>query len=74
MADGGVGVLRAFLRVFLDASPQAAQRHETGDGHDHGHDVEDVVGGRREVGADERRDRGRVAVSALQLGDLRRLG
>ena len=59
--------------VLLDASPEPAQCHQRGDGHDHGHHVEHLPGGAGEVRADERRDGGDIAVAALQLGDLRRL-
>jgi hypothetical protein len=57
---------------FLDAPPEPAQRHERGDRHDHAHAVEHVAGGGGEVGADECRDGGDIAVAARQLGDLGR--
>src|SRR6516164_11847779 len=70
----GPELLRGLRGIFLDAAPEAEQRHERRDGHYHGHPVEHVAGGGGEVLADERRDRGdvAVAVAALQLGDLGR--
>ena len=62
-AGGPVGLL-------LDPPPEPAQRHEPGDRHDHAHPVEHLSSGSGEVGADELRDAGDVAVPALQLSDL----
>jgi arylsulfatase A-like enzyme len=68
---GGFGSGR--FGVFLDAAPEPEQGHHPCHGHDQGHRVQNGLGGVGEVDADERRDRGDVAVAALQLGDLRRL-
>jgi hypothetical protein len=51
---------------LLDSAAEPAQRGDRGDRHDDGHAIENVAGGGGEVGADERRDSGDVAVAALQ--------